>query len=263
MDESCIRVLPELASLIPPLTKDEFEGLEKSILKYGQRDPIIIGFIQCETPKEWFVIDGHNRLSVCKKHNIKPIYDECAIDFESMDTAKLWLIDHQLSRRNLSLYASGELAEIKSGIKWAMLGSENKRLNGLLSMTDTQDCLHVDNPKVDAVQELAKEAHISRASMARIRFIMENADEETKEKLRRGDDDISVRNVYRSLKGLEPDSERIKSMSEIDQQISKAVHAITYICRVNEDEPLTSDQIAELLQAYNSLSTIFNSEVAI
>ena len=52
----------ELAALIPPLTPEEYSGLEQSILAEGCRDAIIL----------WnnIIVDGHNRYRICKAHNI-------------------------------------------------------------------------------------------------------------------------------------------------------------------------------------------------
>ena len=57
-----LQVDNDFASLIPPLTDDEYTRLEKSILAEGYRDAIIV----------WnnFIIDGHHRYKICKAHNI-------------------------------------------------------------------------------------------------------------------------------------------------------------------------------------------------
>ena len=52
----------EFQSLIPPLTQEEYAGLEASILKEGCRDALVLW-------KETLV-DGHNRLAVCQKHGL-------------------------------------------------------------------------------------------------------------------------------------------------------------------------------------------------
>ena len=73
---------PEFAALIPPLTPEEFSGLEKSILEEGCRDALII----------WgnTIIDGHNRFNICSKHNI-PYRTEYR-DFPNREAAMLWML---------------------------------------------------------------------------------------------------------------------------------------------------------------------------
>lgn len=82
----------ELKNLIPPLTEDEYQRLEKSILAEGCRDAIIV----------WnnIIIDGHNRYEICKKHGINfAIVEKAFIDIEA---AKDWMDSNQLARRNLT-----------------------------------------------------------------------------------------------------------------------------------------------------------------
>lgn len=90
----------EYQSLIPPLTDDERERLEKSILDEGVREPITVW--------DGTVIDGHNRYAICQEHGL-----ECPSrerEFASRDAAKIWIIENQFGRRNLSKYDRGVLA---------------------------------------------------------------------------------------------------------------------------------------------------------
>ena len=95
-----ITVDSEFQSLIPPLSEDEFARLEKSIIAEGVRDPIIT----------WggVIVDGHNRYTICEKHGIDCPSRER--EFESRDAAKIWIIENQFGRRNLSAYSRGLLA---------------------------------------------------------------------------------------------------------------------------------------------------------
>lgn len=90
----------EFQSLIPPLSYDEYERLEKSIIAEGVRNPIIT----------WngTIIDGHNRYAICKKHGIG--FRTTEREFESRDAAKIWIIENQFGRRNLSKYDRSVLA---------------------------------------------------------------------------------------------------------------------------------------------------------
>ena len=53
---------PEFKNLIPPLTSEEYAGLEESILAEGCRDSLVA----------WhgILIDGHNRYEICEKYGI-------------------------------------------------------------------------------------------------------------------------------------------------------------------------------------------------
>jgi len=95
-----IAIDSEFQSLIPPLSDDEYERLEKSILAEGVRNPIVT----------WngTIIDGHNRYHICDEHGIE--CPQVERQFESRDAAKIWIIENQFGRRNLSKYDRSVLA---------------------------------------------------------------------------------------------------------------------------------------------------------
>ena len=82
----------EFAGLIPPLTDEEYRGLEVSILNEGCRDALVL----------WgdMLIDGHNRYRICSKHNIP--YHVVQRDFADRNEVLLWMLKNQLGRRNLN-----------------------------------------------------------------------------------------------------------------------------------------------------------------
>lgn len=89
-----LKIDPELKDLLPPLTDEEYKQLEKNILENGfdRNFPIM----------EWhgYIADGHNRYSICKKHNIEPVIGTIAYD--TKEEVMEWMLDIQLGRRNLS-----------------------------------------------------------------------------------------------------------------------------------------------------------------
>ncbi|MDH0048490.1 plasmid replication/partition related protein [Comamonas terrigena] len=101
MNPEEIQVLPELKAYIDPLTPDEHESLERSILDEGCRDALVL----------WgnILVDGHNRFGICQKHGLpfKTIQNE---RFQNMEDIHLWMIDQHLGRRSVSDFQRGVLA---------------------------------------------------------------------------------------------------------------------------------------------------------
>jgi hypothetical protein len=89
-----VRVNPELSSLIPPLSADEYAQLEANILQDGCRDPLIVW------AEEQTLLDGHHRRTICEQHG-RP-YTCQDISLPDLDAAKAWMITNQLGRRNLT-----------------------------------------------------------------------------------------------------------------------------------------------------------------
>lgn len=95
-----VKIDPEFQTLIPPLTDDEYQRLEKSILAEGVRECIITW--------DGTIIDGHNRYRICQEHGLEcPSIERT---FQSRDAAKIWIIENQFARRNLQSYMRGVLA---------------------------------------------------------------------------------------------------------------------------------------------------------
>ncbi|MBS0302280.1 MAG: plasmid replication/partition related protein [Proteobacteria bacterium] len=101
MNPEDIVVLPELKAYIDPLTPDEHDALERSILAEGCRDALVL----------WgkVLVDGHNRFGICQKHGL-PFQTVQNTRFQTMEDVHLWMIDQHLGRRSVSEFQRGVLA---------------------------------------------------------------------------------------------------------------------------------------------------------
>ncbi|RRS04797.1 plasmid replication/partition related protein [Aquabacterium soli] len=102
-----IVVNEELKAYIDPLTPEEHDALERSILAEGCRDALVL----------WgdVLVDGHNRHGICTKHGL-PFQTVQNTRFKSMDDVHLWMIDQHLGRRSVSDFQRGVLALRKKEI---------------------------------------------------------------------------------------------------------------------------------------------------
>jgi hypothetical protein len=78
--------------LLPALDTDVFAELEKNILMYGVRDPVVLW--------DGVLIDGYNRFTVAKKHDLP--FKAVSMEFSSRDEVLDWIIWNQIIRRNLT-----------------------------------------------------------------------------------------------------------------------------------------------------------------
>ena len=177
----------ELKTLLPPLSAEEFAGLEASILKHGCLSPLII----------WndILVDGHHRYEICRKHEIP--FSTQTIVFDGLDAAKLWAWKHQEHRRNLTAYHRAELAlKLKDVI---MAKAKERQLAGLKQNTVPQNSAE----RKETRQELAEISSVSHDTVSRAEYIAEHADEETKQKLRSGEKGVSINKEYNRLRAEE------------------------------------------------------------
>jgi 16S rRNA G966 N2-methylase RsmD len=187
---TAIKIDPEFKALIPPLSKEEREQLELNIKADGCRDPLVLW---CGT-----LIDGHNRHEICERHDID--YAVVEHDFKDRDEAKAWIIQNQFGRRNLTVFARGELA-LKLEPLIAARAKEAQRDHsgtapGKKSLVQ-KSAQVIDERKTRA--KVAKLAGVSHDTIAKVKYIQQNADEETKERLRT-DKDMKVHRVAKDIK---------------------------------------------------------------
>ena len=102
-----IVVNEELKAYIDPLTREEHEALERSILTEGCRDALVL----------WgdVLVDGHHRYGICQKHGL-PFQTVQNTRFKTIEDVHLWMIDQHLGRRSISDFLRGVLALRKKDI---------------------------------------------------------------------------------------------------------------------------------------------------
>ncbi len=155
----------EFRNLIPKLTDEEYVKLETSIKKDKCRDSLIT----------WndIIVDGHNRYNICKKNNID--FDIVSKDFKNRDEVKLWIIDNQFGRRNLSKYDRSVLALKKKHI----ISANAKNNQGARTDISQKSVKSIDTQK-----KLARDANVSHDTIYKVEVIEKFASEDQKDKIR-------------------------------------------------------------------------------
>ncbi len=186
-----LNVDPELRDLIPPLTEEEHQMLEDSIVRDGCDTPLVV----------WnsTIVDGHNRYEICQKHQVPFAYNERS--FADKEAAMFWMLEHQLGRRNLNAYQRSELA-----IKHEPILSRMASLRSLSGKAiDPPQNSAWGSAKGETRDKLAKMAGVSHDTIAKVKELDAKADDETKRKLRAGE--VSIHKAYTDLKDKEHEGE--------------------------------------------------------
>jgi hypothetical protein len=87
---------PEIESMLPKLTPEARAGLKLLIETDGHIDPLVLGRVG----KELLLLDGHNRDEIADELRMPRPTRE--LTFPTRELAIQWVIDNQLSRRNLT-----------------------------------------------------------------------------------------------------------------------------------------------------------------
>lgn len=181
---------PEFKKLIPPLTTDEYAGLEKSIIEEGCRDPLVV----------WgnTIIDGHNRYEICRRHNIN--FEFIIKRFPSLQDAKEWIINNQLSRRNLT-------AEQRNYLIGKQYQEQKKDVGRPVKFPQNEGI-------GETAKAIATEHKISRATVERaaaftqaVDTIAGNVGEDARQKILGRDAKLTAKDVHR-VAAMEPEKQR-------------------------------------------------------
>ena len=197
-----------LKAYIDPLTPDEHESLERSILAEGCRDSLVV----------WgdLLIDGHNRYGICQKHGL-PYNTVQATQFKNMDDVHLWMIDQHLGRRSVSDFQRGVLALRKREIiaerraaaaaavnaaKAAQPASEEAPWEGDTDPVVAQalaSVAKVPDEALDTREALARAARLSAGQVKMIETIQEKAAPEVVAAVKAGELSLNAAAVVATL----------------------------------------------------------------
>ena len=133
-----IVVNEELKAYIDPMTPEEHEALERSILTEGCRDALVL----------WgdVLVDGHNRYGICQKHGL-PFQTVQNTRFKTIEDVHLWMIDQHLGRRSISDFLRGVLALRKKDI----VDERRARALAKTASSDDNDApFDVDTPSAES-----------------------------------------------------------------------------------------------------------------
>ena len=114
-----------VASLFPMIDDDALNALAEDIKKNGQREPIIVAYLDEAMIDEPVVIDGRNRHAACKLAGIEPEFKfVMSLNDRELSPQVIadWIISHNLHRRHLTtsqkaMVGQGYLAYLKEEAK--------------------------------------------------------------------------------------------------------------------------------------------------
>jgi len=193
-----LRIDREFQELIPPLTNEEYAGLEASVLAEGVLMPLV----------EWngTVVDGHHRLRICREHGIE--YVTRNIELDDRDAAKLWIIGHQLARRNLTIAQRVILVNQRNEIEGLRTEAKKRELAGV----KPDPCLNSDKGPIDVIGEIAEQAGVARSTAAKVLTVNRDGDEDTKQAMFSGE--TSINKAYRAVKKQKSETELAKTAGQ-------------------------------------------------
>jgi DNA modification methylase len=175
-------------NLVPPMTREVFQSLMSSIRESGQLEPITINH-------KGEVLDGHNRLRVCEKLRIEPLFEVKRFDDSSHE--KLYIIDVNLQRRQLTA-----AQRIQLSLKKKPIIQELAKKNSQINLRRSTGHLNVQICTLGRVNEkIAKDAGVSARQVSKVETILEKAHPELKDRVLKGI--LKIDKAYKQIKNEE------------------------------------------------------------
>ncbi|HKT28689.1 plasmid replication/partition related protein [Dyella sp.] len=233
-----IVVNEELKAYIDPLTPEEYESLERSLLAEGCRDALVL----------WgnVLVDGHNRHGICQKHSL-PFQTVQNPRFQSIEDVHLWMIDQHLGRRSVSDFQRGVLALRKRQI----LAQRSAIQAATIPAPTTEHEDETASPDESAAptpplaerppsrEALAREAKLSGNQVALIEKIQKQAAPEVIAAVRSGTISINAAAAVSSLPEQEQREAALAGSKELKEVAKRVRDAKRKPREVTDTEPNT------------------------
>jgi len=230
----------EFARLIPPLSSEELEKLEQSLVNEGCLNPLIV----------WnnTIIDGHHRYAICIKHNISFNVIK-KMELETELDVKLWMINNQFSRRNLPTetklalayrFKEFEAQKAKERMQATQFKEVDNTASTVLYTPQINDQKPENTEKGRALEAIAKKAGVSHTTAFQYDKIQQQGTEEQKAKVAEGKS--SINKVYTEIKQAKQ-SEEDKRIVHLKLKGSGVVVIQKYVTGIyNELEDLNTSK---------------------
>lgn len=233
-----LKIDPELRDLLPPLTDDEYKQLEKNIVENGfdRNFPIM----------EWngYIVDGHNRYSVCQKHNIEYVVGTLA--YETKEEVMEWMLDIQLGRRNLSPIQRIAVAEKYRPI-YEKQAKENQGVRNDLKNNIPQNIGESEKKKRAKDREvnskLAKVANVNPETYRQAKRVLDSNNEELKERVLSGKTSISA-----GYKELQDENKKVQNIEITNEEYNKEQKNTISSTQQNSQKNQVSDEVKQICE---------------
>ena len=209
-----LHINPVFRDLIPPLSEHERLGLEEDIKFFGCRVPI----------NTWrgFIIDGHHRYAICRKHGLSFKIEE--VNLEDEDAVIIWMIDNQMRRRNITDPAKLRLALKKEEV----FARQAKKRQGSRNDLNSNIVPNLAQGRVRDI--LAKEAGVSHGTVDKFKYISKHVEPKIIDALCDGipidGKKLSIDGLYKDTVRKKAQAEAIANLESIETKEAKAVEGV-------------------------------------
>ena len=163
-----------VASLFPMIDDDALNALAEDIKKNGQREPILVAFLDGRELNEPVVVDGRNRFKACEIAGVEPEFSNDYV----MEPHEIgpWVISHNLHRRHLTtsqkaMVGQGYLAYLKEEARKRQLSTLKQNASDIVPPKSVERGARSEG---ESAVQAAKLVGVGKNSIRDADFIMQN-----------------------------------------------------------------------------------------
>ena len=168
-----------VASLFPMIDDDALNALAEDIKKNGQREPIIVAYLDEAMIDEPVVIDGRNRHAACRLAGVEPEFKfVMSLNDRELSPQVIadWIISHNLHRRHLTtsqkaMVGQGYLEFLRAEAKKRQLSSLKQNQ---VDTVGTKSSQRKDDYSTRSAAQAAKIVGVGSQSIKAADFVVTN-----------------------------------------------------------------------------------------
>lgn len=211
-----IRIDPEFQNKIPPMPKEDFEGLRQDILNDGYvRDPLVVW------KEENLLLDGHHRWRIIQE-NAERLGDKFSVDYKSFPdrwACIAWICANQLHKHNMTELQRQKLLQEEYDARLKTRGGDHKSESFKNQSVENQHFDSEDDTRNKTRANVAEEHGVSQDKVRRAVAFGRALDKA--EELAPG-----IKNEVLSGEVKARASEIASLKNRSDEEIQEAVHAL-------------------------------------
>src|SRR5699024_731709 len=168
-----------VASLFPMIDDESLNALTEDIKKNGQREPIIVAYLDEAMIDEPVVIDGRNRHAACKLAGIEPEFKfVMSLNDRELSPQVIadWIISHNLHRRHLTtsqkaMVGQGYLSYLKEDARKRQLSTLKQNVSDTVPPKSVERSARSEG---ESAVQAAKLVGVGKNSIRDADFVVQN-----------------------------------------------------------------------------------------
>ena len=173
-----IKIDKDFQNLLRPLTAEEFKSLEDSIKQDGCLRPVEL----------WnsYIVDGHNRYSICMKNDIPFEQVDVTGKFETKSDVMKWIVQNQRARQTGRQLSRTELAQMAMVVeKQVAVEAKAKQEEGKNQYSLSSNLNEASEP-IRTASKAAESIGVSENTYRDMKLVVEKGSDEQIERMNMG-----------------------------------------------------------------------------